>query len=91
MRRALLFLLILFTAVPPSFALNQEDPKLIRILFVGNSLTYVGNLPAVLQHLATANHKLMEVDMIVKGGATLTERVADGSVERALQAKHMIT
>lgn len=55
-----------------------------RVLFVGNSLTYVGNVPAVFSALAEANGRPMPSDMIVKGGATLSERVADGSVARAL-------
>jgi hypothetical protein len=55
-----------------------------RVLFVGNSLTYVGNVPAVLSALAEADGAPMPSDMIVKGGATLSERVADGSVARAL-------
>jgi hypothetical protein len=60
----------------------------VQLLFVGNSLTYVGNLPAVLDALASTNHKTFQSDMIVKGGATLTERVVDGSVKRALDKKH---
>lgn len=55
-----------------------------RVLFVGNSLLYVGNLPAVFSALAAANGHAVHSDMIVKGGATLDDRVADGSVERAL-------
>ena len=55
-----------------------------RVLFVGNSLTYVGNVPAVFSALAEANGRPIASDMIVKGGATLTQRVADGSVARAL-------
>lgn len=58
-----------------------------RMLFVGNSLTYVGNLPAVFDALAAKNNVLTESDMIVRGGATLTERVADHSVELALKSK----
>ena len=54
------------------------------MLFVGNSLTYVANTPAVYSALATANGHPTRSDMIVRGGATLAERVADGSVERAL-------
>jgi hypothetical protein len=65
-----------------------QQARVVRLLFVGNSLTYVGNLPAVLEALAASNRKPLESDMIVKGGATLTERVADGSVERALSARH---
>lgn len=55
-----------------------------RVLFVGNSLTYVGNLPAVYAALATANGQPTRSDMIVRGGATLSQRVADGSVQAAL-------
>jgi len=57
-----------------------------RVLFVGNSLTYVGNLPAAFSALASANGHPVNSDMIVRGGATLSERVADGSVMRALAA-----
>jgi hypothetical protein len=55
-----------------------------RVLFVGNSLTYVGNLPAVFAVMANANGHAVESDMIVRGGATLTERLKDGSIARAL-------
>jgi len=57
-----------------------------RVLFVGNSLVYVGNLPAVFSALAAANGHTVHSDMIVQGGATLGERVADGSVARALSS-----
>jgi len=53
------------------------------LLFVGNSLTYVGNLPAVLDALAAANGRTIASDMLVSGGATLSERVADGSAGSA--------
>lgn len=56
-----------------------------RVLFVGNSLTYVGNVPAVYSAIAAAEGRPVASDMIVRGGATLAQRVADGSVERALQ------
>ncbi len=59
-----------------------------EVLFVGNSLTYVGNTPAVFDALATANGSAVASDMIVSGGATLTQRVKDGSVARGLAAKH---
>ncbi|HEV2607796.1 MAG TPA: hypothetical protein VGT79_07430, partial [Xanthomonadaceae bacterium] len=55
---------------------------------MGNSLTYVGNLPAVLGALAAANGRSLQADMIVKGGATLTERLGDGSVTRVLARRH---
>jgi hypothetical protein len=61
---------------------GQEVPQ--RILFVGNSLTYVGNLPATFAAMANANGHPVHSAMIVEGGATLEQRVADGSVLQAL-------
>ena len=58
-----------------------------RVLFVGNSLTYVGNVPAVFSALAEDNGRPIASDMIVRGGATLSQRVSDGSVARALDEK----
>lgn len=63
------------------------DPPLqeTKVLFVGNSLTYVGNVPAVYSALAQANGHDSPSHMIVRGGATLSQRVGDGSVARALE------
>jgi hypothetical protein len=60
----------------------------VRVLFVGNSITYVGNLPAVLDALAASQMRPVQSDMIVRGGATLTDRIADRSVERAVSLRH---
>lgn len=67
---------------------GAATPKPLRILFVGNSLTYVGNLPAVVEALAADNGKSLQADMIVKGGATLTQWLDSGAVPRALKARH---
>lgn len=69
---------------------THPERRADRVLFVGNSLIYVGNVPAVFSALAAANGHPVASDMIVKGGATLSERVADGSVVRAL-AEHRYT
>lgn len=60
-----------------------EQP--INILFVGNSLTYTGNLPAVFSSLAAVNDKNVTTAMIANGGATLSERLHNGTVKDALQ------
>jgi hypothetical protein len=62
--------------------------KPLRVLFVGNSLTYVGNLPAVFTALAVDNGHAAHADMLVKGGATLTEWMDTGAMQRALEASH---
>lgn len=55
-----------------------------RVLFVGNSLTYVGNLPAVFSALARANRHEVRSYMVVSPGGTLSERLDDGSAARGL-------
>jgi hypothetical protein len=85
--RILLFLLVTLTLAwsPCKAARAPRHP--FSVLFVGNSLTYVGNTPAVFDALAAANGTTVSSDMIVKGGATLSQRVDDHSVARALAAK----
>lgn len=88
MRRFLLPVILLFAAYLCSACVSTpraQEP--VRVLFVGNSLTYVGNLPAVLDALAETNKRPVQSDMIAKGGATLTEHLSDGSAERALAGK----
>lgn len=87
MHRLLPSIIIAVASVCASCASVQQSQIPLRLLFVGNSLTYVGNLPAVLDALAASREKAVQSDMIVKGGATLTDRVTDGSVARALVAK----
>jgi hypothetical protein len=81
-----LFLLVLTTLLLCTSCGRHSEKHSDRVLFVGNSLTYVGNLPAAFSALASANGHPVSSDMIVRGGATLSERVADGSVVRAIAA-----
>lgn len=67
---------------------RAADEKPLHVLFVGNSLTYVNNLPAVLEALSAGNGKSLQADMLVKGGATLTQWLQSGAVQKALQARH---
>lgn len=80
---ALLFLWLSLVFASCSAAHVSGRPA--RILFVGNSLTYVGNLPAVFSALARTNGHAVHSYMVVSPGGTLTERVADGSAAHALQ------
>ena len=85
--RSRLLALFVLPCVFASIAV-AAPPKRLQVLFVGNSLTYVGNLPAVLESLAASNGKPLLADAIVKGGATLTQWLDSGAVQRALEAKH---
>lgn len=57
------------------------------MLFVGNSLTYYHDLPAKFAALAGDDGPRIDTDMLAEGGASLRDRVADGSLARALQAQ----
>jgi hypothetical protein len=56
----------------------DERPRMptapLEVLFVGNSLTYVGNTPAVFDALTRASGRPSSSDMIVQGGAALRIR-----------------
>ena len=81
MRHWIAFLLLLALSICPR-AMAQEPPQ--RVLFVGNSLTYYGNLPATFAAMAEANGHPLQAAMLVEAGATLQQRVADGSALQAL-------
>ena len=84
MRSLLVFLLALLCACG-AHAPDAAPPE--RVLFVGNSLTYVGNTPAVFAALSGNGGHAVASDMIVAGGATLAQRVQDGSVAHALDSR----
>ena len=85
-------LLILFVSVLCCSCTSPTLPdQAPRILFVGNSLTYVGNTPAVFSALSAKGDHPVVTEMIVEGGATLSQRLKDGSVARALSEQHYST
>ena len=53
----------------------SEDPKCVRVLFIGNSYTYMNNLPIVLSKLADSAGKRLEIEMRAPGGWTLAEHL----------------
>lgn len=78
-------LLILLNCASCSAPASSGEAE--RVLFVGNSVTYYGNVPAVFSALAEASGRPVVSDMIVEAGAALAQRVADGSVARALDER----
>lgn len=71
---------LLLLAIRPTAA---DEP--VRVLFVGNSQIYTGNLPAVFAAVSQAGGRTVAVEMLVKGGAALSDRLADGSLADALK------
>ena len=58
-----------------------------RVLFIGNSYTYVNDLPCVFTQLACSGGHLVETGMLAPGGWTLAEHVNDSSTQTELAAK----
>lgn len=71
------------SAVAAFCALSQE-PKPLRVLFVGNSYTYYNNLPELVSGLAASAGVKMETRMIARGGATLSQTWEMENVRHAL-------
>ena len=69
------------------FLQGSEQP--IRVLFIGNSYTYVNNLPWLIQQLAASvrEHRKLETEMVAVGGATLKSHWERGEALRLLKAK----
>lgn len=87
MRAAIGALLLLAAlSVPPAAAAG----KTLRVLFVGNSLTYYNDLPATFAtvYQATVPGTTVEADMLAQGGARLRERLRDGRLAALLSRHH---
>ncbi len=70
-----------------SFQVTQQQA--IRVLFIGNSYTYVNDLPWLTQQLAESAKETttLETEMVVVGGATLKSHWKRGKALRLLKAK----
>ena len=67
--------------VVPEF---EEARLKLRVLFLGNSLTYSNDLPGIVQALAKARGQEFHVDSITSGGANLEDLWDDGSALDAI-------
>ena len=89
----LLFLMIaLFRFVKKPMEANSfkvTEQQAIRVLFIGNSYTYVNELPWLTQQLAESakETRTLETEMVVVGGATLKNHWKIGKALKLLKAK----
>ena len=73
MRRKLLLVgaLLGLAVAPAAAAPCTRNPQVQRVLFIGNSYTYVNDLPRLTRDLAASAGKHLATDMVAVGGATL--------------------
>lgn len=65
---------------------GQSETHETRILFLGNSLTYVGNLPSLLENLGAAQGENIEAVFIGDGGVTLANLAVNTEVRSAISS-----
>ncbi len=65
----------------------EAQLQIPKVLFVGNSHTYVNNIPELVQKMAATQGIQLEVSAITAGGYRLEDHVADGKVQAALKSE----
>jgi hypothetical protein len=70
--------------VPPGRCAPADRAACTRVLFVGNSYTYVNDLPAMFADLARSGGRAVEVGTDAPGGATLADHAASGVTRDAI-------
>ncbi len=65
---------------------GPSDSSCRRILFIGNSYTYVNDLPGTLASLARSGGHAVQTDSLATGGATLADHLADAATAPELDS-----
>lgn len=84
-QHGLLFFLVLAYINTNSFATNKDS--VITILFVGNSLTYTNNLPALVEKEAKKKGIQLKTEMIAYPNYALEDHWNDGVLQTKLATK----
>ncbi len=86
-RTVLALLLLALSHLAPA---QETAPRKLRVLFVGNSLTYVNDLPSALRAVAASQPRpvAIETQTFVAPGGSLIDRWNDGRIAAALDAGH---
>src|SRR5437879_3318031 len=71
-------------APPVGCAGSAPSGTCTRVLFIGNSYTFVNDLPGTFAGLAAAGGHRVQTGMLASGGATLEAHAADPATARAL-------
>lgn len=64
----------------------SEDPNCTRVLFVGNSYTYVNDLPGTFAALAKSGKHRVETDMAAEGGFSLADHVQSAATRDKIKS-----
>lgn len=89
MRRFFISILIFFLLSSCSSTpnCNEQDVSCTRVLFIGNSYTYVNDLPSTFAKLAKSGKHKVEVGMSAQGGWTLADHIQSVDTINLLNSK----
>jgi hypothetical protein len=83
-----LFFLVCLAFVPGCVTAQANGPPL-KVLFIGNSYTYVNDLPSLIVALAdAAGGQKIQADQCVSGGYTFEQHVADKKAIEKIRQQH---
>lgn len=85
-RWLVLFAVLLTTAGCSRTTSCSEDPNCTRVLFVGNSYTFVNDLPGTFAALAESGDHRVETDMAAEGGFSLADHVQSTATRDKIKA-----
>ena len=65
---------------------DRSDSSVIRILFVGNSLTYYNDVPAMVGEIYSSidQNLIIETDMLVEGGYSIEQHLNNSTLKQVL-------
>ena len=65
-----------------------RDPKVVSLLFLGNSLTYFNEMPAMTREIASREKRPLHVDAVARSGVTLEQLWNDTDALTRLWLRH---
>jgi hypothetical protein len=84
LRRIALLVVVLFAVPCTTFA---ETPAPLRLLFVGNSLTYANDLPAMVARLGALDGRRLETRTVAEPNFSLDDHLRSGAFRKLLREK----
>lgn len=91
LRRLAFVAIVLLLAVgqPAAQTAPQHAPEEVRVLMIGNSLTYANDLPAMLEAMVNSTGTVrLHVESVTAPGASLEDHLQTGAAVRALKNSH---
>jgi hypothetical protein len=67
--------------------LSAEEPQRLRVLFIGNSLTYANDLPAMVARIGSLDGKAVQFRVLARADASLEDHLASRELREMLSER----